>query len=172
MDRRMIRCASWIGRATPRCQTDGGGLSRSGHGRNRDTTTPPSPTSAGDERCTARGTTPVRRDLAAHDLGCTTTTMAKSHSGAMHRLDNGSHLPRMGHPSPPTSRRWIHRWVRGAAQGSFSLAFRIPHHSLRGSLARFRQVLVPVIAVRFFNCYLHPAGKLEICQGVIFDFNV
>jgi len=64
--------------------------------------------------------------------------------GAMHRLSNGSLLPRFpGPPSPPTG---LVSAVGGAARGSYSLAIPIPHRSCRCSLHRSRQVLVPVVA--------------------------
>src|SRR5690606_32606435 len=69
------------------------------------------------------------------------------------------------HPSPPTA-PVRSPMVRGAARGSSSLAFRIPLRSYRGSLARSRQVLVPVIASGRLGCHLHPAGRGEDCQAV------
>ena len=128
--------------------------------------TPPAPSSTGDERCAARGTTPVCRGLTARDLCCMATIPRpdRARGGAMHRRCNGRRLLPGEHPSPPTApvRSPV---VRGAARGSSSLAFRIPLRSYRGSLARSRQVLVPVIAVGYLGCYLHPAGSDQECQA-------
>jgi hypothetical protein len=75
---------------------------------------------------------------------------ARVHSLAMHRLCNGSRFS--GFNRVPVTAYWNRsgdRIVRGAARGSFSLAFLIPHHSTRGSLYLPCQVLVPVIAIGY-----------------------
>lgn len=57
----------------------------------------------GDERCPARGTTPLRGFLAEPALVCTAMD-------AMQRLNNGSRSARLDHPPPPT--QWIERSSR------------------------------------------------------------
>ena len=127
--------------------------------------TPPAPSSTGDERCAARGTTPVRRGLTARDLGCTATMAWKRIARCIDAV-TGVACSRGSTRRRLLRGRWLdHRRVRGAARGACSLAFRIPHHSNRGSLHRLRQVLVPVIASGRFGCYVHPAGSVSRCQA-------
>lgn len=130
------------------------------------TTNTAAPSSTGDERCAARGTTPVRRHLAAGDLGCTATAAGEPALARCIDAITGVACSGSEHPSPPTSRPvgLTHRRFRGAARGAFSLAFPIPLRSDRGSLHRSRQVLVPVIASGRFGCSSHPAGSRRECQ--------
>ena len=141
-----------------------------------ETTNTAAPSSTGDERCAARGTTPVRRGLAARDLGCTATAAGNPARARCIDAITGVACSDPEHPSPPTSRPvrllpleggWHHRRFRGAARGAFSLAFRIPLRSNRGSLHRSRQVLVPVIASGHLHlpCILHAASQVVKGHG-------
>jgi hypothetical protein len=94
-----------------------------------------------DERCQARGTTPVRHVLTDRDLPL-----------CIHR-----------NPLTRVSRRrlLVHRSaVRGEAPRSYSPANPIPLLSDRGSLHRLDRLLVLIVALTIFNCRraLCPSG--------------
>ena len=132
-----------------------------------ETTNTAAPSSTGDERCAARGTTPVRRDLTARDLGCTATAAGNPHAGAIHRRVNGRRLLRIGAPvaayftagranPPPVSGRGSRGFFAGvpdpaSQQPRFSASFapgtRPCHRQWTSSLA------------------LHPACGIAGCQG-------
>lgn len=86
-----------------------------------------------DERCRARGTTPVRHVLADRDL-----------SLCIHR-----------NPLTGVSRRRLlmhFSAVRGEAPRSYSPANPIPLLSDRGSLHRLDRLLILIVALTIFNC--------------------
>jgi hypothetical protein len=89
----------------------------------------------GDERCQARGTTPLRHALA----------------GAASARDDPCESSRRPANGGPCRRRLLSAWfraVRGEAPRSYSPVSLVPHHSQRGSLARFHRVLVLINACR------------------------
>jgi hypothetical protein len=103
----------------------------------RETKKPPS--RSRDERCHARGTTPLCHSLSVCDLylcGSVVLRMLR-HSGS------GNGEP---HPSPPTGDRKDP--VRDEARRAFSPVFPVPLLSFRGSLFRFDRLLVLVNACR------------------------
>ena len=99
----------------------------------------------GDERCQARGTTPLRGRVQRPPLPA-----RRADDGAR----CGGSLTGAGSPCrAPAAAYWgaLFAPVRSGARRSCSPAFLVPLRSNRGSLARFRRVLVLVIA-SVFGC--------------------
>ena len=108
----------------------------------------------------ARGTTSVCRCLSTCDLICTASNDSRCIGSV-----TGATFPAL---KPVARHRLLDRLmrsiVRGAAQGSYSLAFLIPHRSTRGSLFPPCQVLVPVIAVGSSVVVMHVKECAKVCQ--------
>jgi hypothetical protein len=106
----------------------------------------------GDERCLARGTTPLHRHI---QPAAAFTHIARAVC-AMWLLCNGS--TRCGLVSQQQLPA-----VRGKAQRSYSLTFPVPLRSNRGSLTRSGQVLVLFIA-RDYSLGRHVTSRPGACQ--------
>lgn len=104
---------------------------------------PPIP--VGDERCQARGTTPLRSRVEP----AVAFARGACVENALRLLDIGSISACLGRPSPPTGLNASA--VRGDAQRSYSLAIQVPLFSRRGSLHQCRQVFVLIVAGKL-NC--------------------
>ncbi len=114
----------------------------------------------GDERCQARGTTPLRGFLAEPAFVCTAMWLQSRCSGSITGADRSNWTTRrrlLGGSGDPA--------VRGGAPRSYRLAFPVPLHSYRGSLAHPRQGHVLIVA-SLFGCPPYRNNQVAGCQSL------